>query len=653
MNKTALLGHIMRVMRQDIPGTPRLLLDKASPEQLGGIQSKYNNLFGPFKEKAKALPGFLHKPVTFLMDHPEVALAAPLPIPGASVAAMAAKKGLEHGIDYLAPLPKVAFSTNQFSGPMNPDIRSGASDLPAFRAPRLDRAIQKNSGSITPLEGPARGDLVKAGEVDEFLSKLASMGVGQWWEQVGGPHLAKGGKHSEFKKMMEQEGIPPGVQEKFMHVAKQKYPEGYNKSQYEQRTGAPPGPGGGWSPPGYKRPDAPGWDPEEYSVKGQVKRVLKDPANIVGGLAALGLGGRLAVAKGTDDSDAAPQRWKGRLGAHMALSSLPVGGYQIGRALGGNKGSLYGGLVGAGLNAALGTAALHEAERQADTEGRRAAKTEGGQARVLREAGKSSAGIGRKALGEVAPAAAIGSVLMGGRTIPLEAGWATTTATGAGLLGRYRNLSSAKAMHKELAKPKEKAAASAPTRGNFMMASDIPSFQAPRLDRAIQKNSGETTMPTGTAGTDNPSPENTGKQSAFLPDGVTANSNDFKPAKLAEITTAELAVLTAELLKEADVSPAASWNGGTFGGTGVRRGVSDIPPFRAPRLDRALQKTAIAGLTPASQLEKSTTVGAPKVTAPAGPSIADQVKPRGARFGSALPGAQKGGIGGYVLPSMK
>ena len=642
MRKAALLGQLARVLRQDIPGTPRWVLPEASPTQLAGIQEKGNNLLGPLKEKAKSLPGFLHKPAKLLLDNPELVLAAPIPVPGASVAAMGAKKLLERGIDHISPLPKVAFNTNQFSGPMNPDIRSGASDLPAFRAPRLDRAIQKSSGSITPMEGPARGDLVKVSDVDDFLSKLAAMGVGQWWEQVGGPHLAKGGKHSEFKKMMEQEGIPPGVQEKFMHVAKKKYPEGYNKPQYEQRSGAPPGPDGGWRPPGYRRPDTPRWDPEEYSVKGQVKRVLKDPANIVGGLAALGLGGRLAVAKGTDDPDAAPQRWKGRLGAHMALSSLPVGGYQIGRALGGNKGSLYGGLVGAGLNAALGTAALHEAERQADTEGRRAAKTEGGQARVLREAGKSSAGIGRKALGEVAPAAAIGSVLMGRRTIPLEAGWATTTATGAGLLGRYRNLSSAKAMHKELAKPKEKAAASAPTRGNFMMASDIPSFQAPRLDRAIQKNSGETSMPTsGPLGGSSIPLENSGKAAAGMVDGVTANSNDFKPAKLAAITTVELAVLTAELLKEADVSPAVSWNGGTFGGAGARRGISDIPPFRAPRLDRAIQKEGEAGITPAGQLAKTQSVGAPKVTAAPGPSIADQVKPKGAKFGIGIPGAFK------------
>lgn len=60
---------------------------------------------------------------------------------------------------------------------------------------------------------------------------------------------------------------------------------------------------------------------------------------------------------------------------------------------------------------------------------------------------------------------------------------------------------------------------------------------------------------------------------------------------------------------------------------------------------REMRKEAIAGLTPASQLEKTTLVGAPKASAPPGPSIADQVKPRGPKFGIGLPGAFKTGIG--------
>ncbi len=199
-----------------------------------------------------------------------------------------------------------------------------------------------------------------------------------------------------------------------------------------------------------------------------------------------------------------------------------------------------------------------------------------------------------------------------------------------------------------------KAAASAPTRGNFMMASDLPGWRQPQLERGIQKNSGETSMPVSK----NPSGasiplENSGKSAAGMPDGVTTDSNDFKPAKLSSITTEQLAFYVRDLRKQADVSPASSWNGGTFGGAGPRNGVSDIPPFRSPRLDRGIQKQGMAGITPAGQLSKTQSVGAPKVAPPPGPSIADQVKPRGARFGSAIPGAQKSGIGGYVQPDLK
>lgn len=418
MEKEALLGHIARVLRQDIPGTPRWVLPEASPAQLHGIQATGNNLLGPLKVKAEGLPGILRKPAQLVLNHPELALTAPLP-PGSGPLAMGAKKLLEKGIDYALPLPKiamsgallgdlkavashgpairlkrgaeqfaardfnadaarlvapkpkiyplavqrdpfkVAFNTNQFSGPMNPDIRSGASDLPPFRAPQLRRGIQKSSGAVTPTIGPSGGDLTKAG-------------------------------------------------------------------------------------------------------------------------------------------------------------------------------------------------------------------------------------------------------------------------------------------------------ASAPTRGNFMMASDIPPFQSPQLRRGIQKNSGESSMPvSGPLGGSSVPLENSGKSAAGMVDGVTANSNDFKPAKLSSITTEQLAFYVWGLRKQADVSPASSWNGGTFGGAGPRNGISDIPPFRRPQLARAIQKTGMAGMTPAGHLAKTQSVGAPKAAAPPGPSIADIAKPRGARFGSAIPGAQKGGIGGYVQPDLK
>ena len=46
--------------------------------------------------------------------------------------------------------------------------------------------------------------------------------------KVGGPHLAKGGSHAEFKKMMEEEGFSEPLRKKFSEIAEKKYPQGYN-----------------------------------------------------------------------------------------------------------------------------------------------------------------------------------------------------------------------------------------------------------------------------------------------------------------------------------------------------------------------------------------------------------------------------------------
>ncbi len=234
------------------------------------------------------------------------------------------------------------------------------------------------------------------------------------------------------------------------------------------------------------------------------------------------------------------------------------------------------------------------------------------------------------------PSTALFSAMAPQQAGPLAATM-TSMATGTGLLNRYGDLKARRASEE---KEKRKAAASAPTRGNFMMASDIPPFRAPRLDRAIQKNSGETSMPTDNVrpaqlensskyagklvklegdavievdedgkskGEGNLLQKEQGKEKAdaFMPDGVTFSANDFKRSKYA-MSTAELARFVEELRKE--------------GG--------------AP------------GLTPASQLAKTQSVGAPKASPPPGPSIAQIAKPRGARFGVGIPGAFKSTIGG-------
>lgn len=127
-----------------------------------------------------------------------------------------------------------------------------------------------------------------------------------------------------------------------------------------------------------------------------------------------------------------------------------------------------------------------------------------------------------------------------------------------------------------------------------MMASDIPSYRPPRLDRAIQKDGEFETVPKGKE-----------KDSDALPDGVAMQPWDtFKRSKYA-MPTEKLAQFVEGLLKE-----------------------------------------GIAGLKPLSQLEQSSRVGAPRASAPPGPSVADQSKPKGPGFGSGIAGAFKGNIGG-------
>lgn len=256
----------------------------------------------------------------------------------------------------------------------------------------------------------------------------------------------------------------------------------------------------------------------------------------------------------------------------------------------------------------------------------------------------------------------------------------------------------------------QKQAAGAPTRGNFMMASDIPAFRAPRLDRAIQKDGALETKEgapggfirglgqaarrqvqhlkddlvdlnyqgpqghhgagalMGTAGIagglvgagyaagrhqeKQKAAESDGmfrtkkddeeedarlkkKEGDMLPDYITYGPGDFKKSKYA-MSLEDMGAFVRELQKEADVSPAVPWNGGTGN---PHRMASDVPPFRAPRLDRAIQKEG--SMSPAGQLNKSQHVGAPKSTAPPGPSIADIAKPKGAKFGIGIPGAFK------------
>lgn len=137
---------------------------------------------------------------------------------------------------------------------------------------------------------------------------------------------------------------------------------------------------------------------------------------------------------------------------------------------------------------------------------------------------------------------------------------------------------------------RKKIAASAPTRGNFMMASDIPAFIVPDLRSPVQGKTGEVKE------------------------------------------------------KAADVSPSVPWRGG--GGPGHRQ-ESDIPSLPTPSLAAPLRKTGSISPFKAAQTAKTIGTfkpgGMPKVP---GPSIKDISKPRGSGFGTGIAGAMKNTIGG-------
>jgi len=64
----------------------------------------------------------------------------------------------------------------------------------------------------------------------------------------------------------------------------------------------------------------------------------------------------------------------------------------------------------------------------------------------------------------------------------------------------------------------------------------------------------------------------------------------------------------------------------------------DVPTEKLAGFVAALRKEAT---TPAARLAHTQRIGAPKVSAPPGPSISDEVKPKGRNFGGGIPGAHK------------
>lgn len=176
MNKSALIERLVRLGATDVPGTPRLLMKQRSPQELAALQQGVTDTFRRFEDPAKkAIHGVLDKVphekarnvlksgANTLIENPEMLPITALPIPGASVAYLAGKRGLEKGLDRLSPLPKLAFSTNAFSGPMNPTIATGASYQPGFKIPGLQAPVQQKTAMTLVELGVLGGGLSALG----------------------------------------------------------------------------------------------------------------------------------------------------------------------------------------------------------------------------------------------------------------------------------------------------------------------------------------------------------------------------------------------------------------------------------------------------------------------------------------------------------
>ena len=619
----AILGRLARLGATDIPGTPRLLMRQRSPGELANIQStvdavtsRHEAPLKSFVEKGlskipnQKVQGALRSGAHAVIENPESLPLQAVPVPGLTPMYLGGKKLLERGLDKAIGglTPKTAFATSQYSTPLNPTIESGASDLPAMKAPQLRRAIQKTA--LPKFLGRFFSEPTEQEQRMEAAKSDKELGIGLM-------HLAPA---AGAIGLISADSAPSDLHTLLgsvhvMHGTTPSAADSIRTRGLDPSFGGVTG-GGGSVESGLESPN-------DFAVRDKNKafvttkpstartyadvttRASKNPygylssqfRTLLPGVGhALGRGEVLSGAiphsvfqrdfkpdKAMPDSDeafftrkpvdasvfkrglkdAAKDVVKDPKAYKQYLQSNPK---QIAKAVG-RLGAAPAGLAGAYF---MGREGLHRYRQGRDTQA------------ALEKKGHTH-----------------GSLVFAGAGVLARAGES-------GALGKL--------------------AASAPTRGNFMMASDIPAFRQPQLGAGIQKNSGNA-----------PTKE---KASDMLPDGLTYDMGDFKRAKFA-MSMEQLAHFVALLRKEAAASPALAWNPGVGGNP--HRQQSDLPTFRAPRLDQAIQKE---GMTPAGQLAHSGRVGAPKASAPPGPSIAQIAKPKGMGFGSGISGAFKSVIGG-------
>lgn len=247
-----------------------------------------------------------------------------------------------------------------------------------------------------------------------------------------------------------------------------------------------------------------------------------------------------------------------------------------------------------------------------------------------------------------------------------------------------------------------KIAASSPTRGGFMLASDIPAFKSPSLRAPIEKNSdmlpdyvpsdegagfkrskyasaleklkiaGKVRVFTGDPLLDKKKEDPVDRGEIVAEDGETVEKQaDISPTQplgngggnphrmQSWLASPQVNSLAAPLNKVAEPMgdfAAAYWGGPGAAGRGPVseagfRQASDQngPPTNSLRAP--LRK--LGSLVPGSASAAKNVGTKPMFGGGPGQSIADIAKPKGMKFGGPLPGANKTTIGGYVPPSLK
>lgn len=422
----------------------------------------------------------------------------------------------------------------------------------------------------------------------EFEKIATELNIGQWWEQIGGPFLAKGGDHGTFKKMMDEAGIPTAKQERFMRSAKERYPSGFGAPS--SRGGSRPSNGASSSSYAHNRArwqDPGSWEDYKKKVNEDTARSLGIDrlglgAAAVGAAAGIGATGYMLFSPKKTEEVEAPNRLSGHIGA-LASTALPTAamGYSVGAINGSPKARLLGALAGAVLGGGLGELLFRQREEGTDRIARRALKGDERSEKKVEDLAKlTSAGWARKGAVVNALHGGLRSVFLG--NAPLHVGASLAGTLGGGAAEKYyHGLTHQKVQ--EGKKLKEKAAFdtsqySTPIEGPKVARQESaqPGFRAPGMLHPLQKVSFQ--------------------QSQY---GDTGGVVDFHQ-------------------------------------------VSSLPGFRKPKLNAPVetkQAGAItpSGLTPKARLSSSMRIGAPKVTSPSGPSIGDIAKPKG--FGQKLPGA--------------